>query len=363
MATKRDYYEVLGVPRNASNEEIKKAFRKLAFQFHPDHNRNDGAEELFKEINEAYEVLSDEQKRSSYDRYGRVVDSDWGGFDGFSFGGLGDIFDAFFGGTATAGRGRSPQKGSDLQTKISLTFEDACFGVEKEIEVWRIENCSLCHGFGSKPGTNPEKCPSCNGNGQVRRTHQSLFGQFTQVTTCPNCNGEGTIITDHCPQCKGNGREKVKRKLNVSVPPGVDESYRMRLRGEGQAGVYGGSPGDVYINFSIGSHKYFVREDDDIYFDLPINFAEAALGCTVEVPTLEGNTELKIPSGTQHGKVFNLKGKGVQNINGKGKGNQYVQINVVTPQSLNSTQRRLMEELAKTLPKMDIPDGRQKDDK
>ncbi len=354
MASKRDYYEILGVSRNASNEEIKRAFRKLAFQYHPDHNRNDGAEDLFKEINEAYEVLSDDQKRSSYDRYGRVIDSDWGSFDGFSFGGLGDIFDAFFGGAATASRSRSPQKGSDLQTKVSLTFEEACFGVEKEIEIWRIEKCFLCNGIGAKPGTNPQRCSSCNGNGQVRRTHQSLFGQFTQVTTCPSCNGEGTSIAEPCPQCKGNGREKVKRKIDISIPAGVEESYRMRLRGEGQAGVYGGSPGDVYINFSIGSHKLFVREGNDIHFELPINFAQAALGSDIEIPTLDGSTMLKVPSGTQHGKIFSLKGKGVQSLDGKGKGNQYVKVCVVTPESLDGNQRRLMEELAKTLPAKDL---------
>jgi molecular chaperone DnaJ len=358
MAIKRDYYETLGISRNASNEEIKRAFRKLAFQYHPDHNSDDGAEESFKEINEAYEVLSDEQKRNSYDRYGRVIDSDLGGFDGFSFGGLGDIFDAFFGGATTATRGRSPQRGSDLQAKISLTFEEACFGTEKEIEILRIENCSLCHGIGAKPGTNPQKCDSCNGNGQVKRTQQSLFGQFVQVTTCPNCNGDGTKITDPCPQCKGNGREKAKRKLNITVPAGVDESYRMRLRGEGQGGIYGGTPGDVYINFSIGSHKLFVREGNDIHFGLPINFAQAALGCTVEVPTLNGNTTLKIPSGTQHGKTFTLKDKGVPRIDGKGRGNQYVKAFVVTPQSLNGNQRRLMEELSKTLPEAGVSDIR-----
>jgi molecular chaperone DnaJ len=355
MRAEKDYYEVLGVPRNASAEEIKKAFRKLAFQCHPDHNHSPEAEEKFKEINEAYEVLCDDEKRASYDRFGRVGMSDWtNGFDNFGFGGFGDLFDAFFGGATTTSRQRAPKKGSDLQVKVKLTFNEMVFGTEKEIELSRVESCSVCHGVGSKPGTNPQKCPDCNGTGQVRRTQKSLFGQFVQVGTCSRCNGEGTQITDPCPECQGNGRVKAKRKLSVTIPAGVDENYRMRLSGEGQAGIYGGSSGDVYIVFDIEPHEFFVREGNDILCELAINFAQAALGGNVEVPTVDGVTTLKIPSGTQHGKVFQLKGKGVPRVDGRGKGDQLVQIRIITPDSLDEKQKKLFEELAKTLPQPEV---------
>jgi molecular chaperone DnaJ len=355
MPTEKDYYDLLGVPRNANIEQIKKAFRKLAFQYHPDHNKEPEAEQKFKEVKEAYEVLCDEEKRTCYDRYGRVVSSDWpGGADSFGFGGFGDIFEAFFGGTATATKRRAPTKGSDLQAKLTLTFEEAIFGAEKEFELWRIENCTVCHGIGSKPGSSPQKCPECNGSGQVRRTQQSLFGHFVQVGTCSRCDGQGTYITDPCPECNGEGRVKMKRKLTVTVPPGVDESYQMRLSGEGQAGIYGGSPGDIYVGFSIKSHEFFVRRGNDIACEMAINFAKAALGGNVEVPTLEGFNTLKIPAGTQNGHVFRLKGKGVAHIDGKGRGDQLIEIKIVTPQNLDEKQRRLFEELAETLSQPEI---------
>ena len=358
MPTNRDYYEILGVPRNASDEEIKKAFRKLAFQYHPDHNNEAEAEEKFKEINEAYEVLSDAKKRASYDRYGRVATADWFGFEDVGFGGLGDIFDAFFGATTARTQRRSPQKGADLRANLTLSFEEAVFGAEKEFEILRIENCSICHGLGSQPGTNPQKCPDCNGNGEVRRVQQSLFGRFVHTATCPHCKGEGIIINNPCRQCKGSGKERVKRKLTVTVPPGIDESYQMRLSNEGDAGKYGASPGDVYVNFSVKPHKFFVRKDFDIFYELPINFAQAALGDDLEVPTLDGKTTLKIPAGTQNGKTLRIKGKGVPRFHGRGKGDQLVIIRVVTPQSMNANQRRLLEELAKTLPAATIPEGK-----
>ena len=362
MAIKRDYYEVLGVSRDASGEQIKKAFRKLAFQYHPDYNSGSDAEDKFKEINEAYQVLSDSEKRAQYDRYGRVSDANWqGGFEDFGFGGLGDIFDAFFGGaTATRAR-RSPKKGADLKTEISLTFEEAAFGTDKEIELWRVETCSVCHGVGASPGTQPEKCPECNGSGQVRRVSQSIFGRFVQVVGCPRCNGEGTIITEYCPQCKGDGRQKVKRKIAVKVPAGVSEDHPMRIRGEGSAGIYGGGSGDVYVVFTVKPHELFVRDGNDIFCQMDINFAEAALGTTVEVPTLHGDVTLKIPSGTQDGKVFTFKGKGVQRVDGHGKGNQYVGIRVVTPQSLDKEQKKIFEMLAGSLPGAKISDAKHKE--
>jgi molecular chaperone DnaJ len=352
MRSEKDYYDVLGVSRDASAEEIKKAFRKLAFQCHPDHNNDPEATERFKEVNEAYEVLCDSEKRDSYDRYGRVGTS--GGFDSFNFGGFGDIFDAFFGGATTSARSHAPKKGSDLQAHLTLTFEEAVFGIAKEIEVLRVENCSLCRGIGSKPGTNPQKCTDCNGTGQVRRTQESLFGRFVQVNTCSKCRGEGTRIVDPCPECRGDGRVKAKRKLSVTIPAGVDESYRMRLSGEGQAGIYGGQPGDVYIDFNIEPHDIFVREGNDILCELPINVAQAALGGNIEVPTLDGTTMLKIPPGTQNGKVFQLKGKGVSRPDGRNKGDQLIQISIVTPRSLDDKQKKLFEELAKTLPNPEL---------
>ena len=356
MTHNRDYYEILGVSRNASDEEIKKAFRKLAFKYHPDHNNESGAEEKFKEINEAYEVLSDSKKRASYDRYGNVATADWFGFEDIGLGGLGDIFDAFFGATTARAQHRSPQKGADLRANLTLSFEEAVFGMEKQLEISRIENCSVCQGLGSQPGTNPQKCPSCNGNGEIRRTQQSLFGRFVHTAICPHCKGEGIVINNPCRQCKGSGKERIKRKLTVTVPPGIDESYQMRLSNEGDAGRYGGPPGDIFINFSVKPHKFFVRKGFDIFYELPVNFAQAALGDTLEVPTLDGKTTLKIPQGTQNGKVFHIKGKGIPRLHGRGKGDQMVTIRVITPQSMDANQRRLFEELARTLPSAKMPE-------
>ncbi|MBM3155315.1 MAG: molecular chaperone DnaJ [Chloroflexi bacterium] len=352
MPRNKDYYEILGIPRGASEEEIKKAYRKLAFQHHPDHNRSDEAGDKFKEINEAYEVLCNAEKRAQYDRYGRVLGSDWSGFDEFTFGGLGDIFDAFFGGATTTARRRAPRKGNDLRTSLDLSFKEAIFGTQKEIEIWRVENCHACHGIGCEPGTNPQKCPSCNGSGQVRRVQQSIFGRFTHTATCSQCHGEGSVITQPCHKCKGNGKQKAKRKLTVTIPAGIDENYQMRLGGEGDAGTYGGSAGDLYINFSIGNHNLFQRRGYDIFCELPINFAQAALGDEIEVPTIDNSTTtLKVPAGAQESKIFRIKGKGVPRLDGKGRGDQLVAIHVVTPQSLNEKQRRLFEELSQTLPK------------
>lgn len=359
MAIKRDYYEILGVPRGASDEEIKKAFRRLAFQYHPDHNKQPGAEEKFKEVNEAYEVLSDPEKRANYDRYGQVTAPGWPGFEGFDFGGFGDIFEAFFGGATTTAQ-RVPQRGADLKVRLDISFEEAVFGGQREVEVWRTEVCPLCHGLGSQPGTNPLKCPNCRGTGQVRQTQQSIFGRFVNVTTCQRCQGQGTIITHPCSQCRGTGRDKVRRKLSVNIPHGVDEGYELRLTGEGEVGLYGGAPGNLYVVLSVRPHPLFERDGDNIIFELPINFAQAALGAEIEVPTLDGTAVLRIPPGTQHGKVFRLKGKGVPHFDGKGRGDQLIKVKVITPTSLDEKQRRLFEELAKTLPHPKLP--REKED-
>lgn len=354
MAIKRDYYEILGVSRKATDEEIKKAFRRLAFQYHPDHNKQPGAEEKFKEINEAYEVLSDPEKRANYDRYGQAMAPGWTGFEGFDFGGLGDIFESFFGGTATTTQ-RVPQKGADLRTRLVISFEEAVFGSQKEIEIEHTEVCSLCHGLGSQPGTNPQKCPNCNGTGQVRHVQQSLFGRFVNITTCHRCHGQGTVITNPCSQCRGTGRHRVKRKLEVNIPAGVDESQQLRLTGEGEAGFFGGPSGNLYIDLSVRPHQFFQRDGDDILYELPINFAQAALGAEIEVPTLDGRTVLSIPAGTQHGKLLRLKGKGIPHLDGRGRGDQLIKISVVTPKSLDGKQRKLFEELAKILPQPKLP--------
>jgi len=356
MSTKRDYYEVLSVARNATDEEIKRAFRKLAFKYHPDHNRNDGAEEMFKEVNEAYEVLSDPDKRSAYDRFGHgSTEGLFGrGFEGFDFGGFGDIFDAFFGRTTTATR-QAPQRGTDLHYGITINLEEAAFGCEKEIDISRTENCSLCHGIGSKPGSQPSRCPNCNGTGQMRRVQQSIFGRFTNITTCSQCHGEGRIITEPCPQCRGTGKEKQKRNIPVKIPAGVDNGSQMRLSGEGQAGLRGGPSGDLYITLSVLQHEFFTRHGDNILCELPVNFAQAALGAEVEVPTLEGKTKLKIPAGSQTGKIFRLKAKGIPHLRRGGRGEQLVILVVVTPDSLSKSQRQLFQELANSLNGANMP--------
>jgi len=356
MSSKRDYYETLGVDRSATEQEIKRAFRKLAFKYHPDHNHGHGAEERFKEVNEAYEVLSDPDKRATYDRFGHGgAEGVWGrGFDGFDFGGFGDIFDAFFGGTATATR-QAPRRGADLQYGITITFEEAAFGCEKEINISRTENCSLCYGAGSKPGTQPSRCPDCNGTGQVRRVQQSIFGRFTNITTCSRCHGEGRIITEPCPQCRGIGKEKRQRSIPVRIPAGVDDGSQIRLSGEGEAGTRGGSPGDLYITLSVEQHEIFVRDGDNILYELPVNFAQAALGAEVEIPTLDGKTKLKVPAGSQTGTVFRLRGKGIPHLRRNGRGDQLVMLVVVTPASLTEKQRQLFQELAGSFSSANMP--------
>jgi len=356
MPTKRDYYDILGVGRNATDEEIKKAFRKLAFQYHPDHNHGDGAADRFKEINEAYEVLSDSDKRAAYDRFGHGgAEGLFGrGFEGFDFGGFGDIFDAFFGGVGTATR-QAPQRGADLHYNLTITFEEAVFGCEKEISVSRIENCSLCQGVGSKPGSQPVRCPNCNGTGQVRRAQQTIFGRFVNTTTCSQCHGEGRIITEPCPQCRGTGREKRQRNIMVKIPAGVNDGSQLRLSGEGEAGLRGGSQGNLYITLSVLPHKFFTRDGDNLLYELPINFAQAALGTEVEVPTLDGKVKLGLPAGSQTGKVFRLKGQGVPHLHRSGRGDQLVTLLVVTPESLTKKQRQLFEELASSFGPENMP--------
>jgi molecular chaperone DnaJ len=360
MATKRDYYEILGVERSASDEDIKKAFRKLAFKYHPDHNVEDRAGEAFKEINEAYEVLSDQEKRAAYDRYGHTgAQNGMGrGFEGMDFGGFGDIFDAFFGGAATTTH-QGPQQGADQKAELTITFEEAAFGAEKKFRVYRVEHCSVCRGSGSKPGVDPVRCGTCGGTGQVRRVQQSIFGRFTNITTCTTCHGTGVNIKEPCPQCRGSGRERVEREINVRIPAGVENNSQVVMRGEGDSGSRGGPSGNLYINISVKPHEFFVRRGDDIVYELPINFVQAALGDEVEAPGLVGKTKIKIPPGSQTGRLFRLKGQGISHLNRSGRGDQLVLLLVLTPESLNDKQKQLLKELAGSLTADNIP-GREK---
>jgi molecular chaperone DnaJ len=355
MATehKQDYYDVLGVPRTASADELKKAYRRLAMQYHPDRNKDAGAEARFKQINEAYEVLSDQEKRTMYDRFGHAATSGEGpfarGFDGFGFGGLGDIFDAFFGGAQSRSQ-RGPARGADIRRSISLSFEEAVFGVEREFEVQTAEICSACNGLRAEPGTEPKRCPGCNGTGEVRRTQQSIFGQFVNVTMCDRCRGEGRIVETPCKHCRGLGREKRKRKLSVKIPAGVDSGSQMRLTGEGEIGNNGGPRGNLYLQITVKPHDVFRRDEDDLLLDLDLNFAQAALGDQVGVPTIDGEPhELRIPAGTQTGELFIVKAKGVPHLRGGGRGDMIVRANVVTPRALSKEQKDLLKRLAESM--------------
>ena len=355
---KRDYYEILGVPRNASEEEIKKSFRRLALEYHPDRNKSDGASERFKEISEAYQVLADSKRRADYDRFGHagLGSNSARGFDGFDvFGGFGDIFDAFFGGTGSR-TWTSAHRGADLQHLLTISFEQAIFGVEKEIEVRRSEVCGHCRGNRSEPGSAPATCSNCGGTGEVRRSHQSLFGQFVQVTACGRCGGEGRVITQPCSRCKGRGTETRTRKLAVGIPAGIESGTQIRLGGEGEPGSLGGPPGDLYVSVRARSHAVFQRDGNNILLRQPINIAQASLGATVMVPTLEGDREFVIPAGTESGDVVRLKGLGVPHVgNKRHRGDQLVGIAVETPKSLTDHQRKLLQELGETL---DVDDSK-----
>lgn len=349
MTVKRDYYEVLGLNRNATEEDLKKAFRKLAFQFHPDHNKDTGAEDKFKELNEAYEVLSNPEKRATYDRFGHVTGNGWTerGYGDVGFGGLGDIFETFFGGAASTSS-RVPRQGTDISIEITLSFEDAAFGAEREVEIKRIEKCSLCMGLGSKPGTKPARCPVCKGTGNVRRAQRSVFGSFVNIAVCDKCEGEGTIITDPCIQCRSTGREILTRKLKVSIPAGIEDGSQIRLSNEGNMGKHGGPPGNVYILVHVQEHTFFKREGDDIILDFPLNISQAALGYEVEIPTLNDKEKLRIPAGIQSGKIIRMREKGIPHLQRSGRGDLLVRVNITVPKNLSDKQRNLLEELAQT---------------
>jgi molecular chaperone DnaJ len=352
--TQRDLYEVLGVARSATADELKKAYRKLAMQYHPDRNSAADAADRFKEVNFAYEVLSDQARRERYDRFGHAgIDSAAGGpqgFEGFgNFDGFGDIFDAFFGGTRGGRRRSGPARGADLRVSLDLDFEEAVFGTEKEITYKRAENCSECHGTGAAPGTEPEVCGSCNGSGEVRRAQQSIFGQFVNVATCGRCKGEGRVISSPCVQCRGAGIERRDRNIKVTVPRGVDNGSQIRLSGEGESGPRGGQPGNLFVVLNVRKHAAFERVEDHILYELPVNIAQAALGATLSIPTLDGETDVEVPAGTQSGDDFILRGHGVPHLRGSGRGDMIIRATVVIPDELSDEQRELLEKLAETM--------------
>lgn len=354
MSTKRDYYEILGIDRNASAEDIKRAYRRMVKQFHPDIYKGADADDKIKEINESYEVLSNPEKRGAYDRFGHAgVQGVGGGPGAAGFPDIGDIFEEFFGGGFGGGFRRGPQRGpvrgADLRYNLSIDFEEAVFGVEKDIEVTREETCPRCHGNGAEPGTDPIRCPSCNGAGEVRQRQQTILGTFVNVTTCPRCRGEGEVVTTPCSECKGDRLVKATRKLRVKIPKGVDDGTRIRLPGEGAPGTRGGSNGNLYVFITVKPHKIFQRYEDDILLELPINIAQAVLGADVEAPTLDGPKVMKIPAGTQPGKVLRLRGLGVPHLRRNGRGDMLVTINVRIPAELTAEQRDLFEQLGDTL--------------
>lgn len=352
MTSTRDYYEILSVTRNASADEIKRSFYKLARQYHPDVNKEADASVRFKEINEAYQVLSDPDKRASYDRFGKAGVSG-NGFDGGGFQDvpLNDIFESIFGagfGGRTRTR-RGPQPGAHLKTTLTLEFEEAVFGADKEISVPRLETCNSCKGSGAEPGTAPTRCPQCRGTGEVRRATQSIFGQFINVAPCPRCNGEGEIIASPCHECGGQKRVQVMRKLVVKVPAGVDEGTQIRLQAEGESGTNGGPSGHLYVQIAIKPHPQFERDNQDLLYTLPLNIAQASLGDEVTVPTLDGDEQLKIPAGTQYGKTFRIKNKGVPNLKRSGRGDLIVTTKVDVPTHLSEKQKALLREFARTI--------------
>jgi molecular chaperone DnaJ len=358
MPPPRDYYEVLGVPRNASEQEIKSAYRRLALKHHPDRNPgNREAEERFKEAAEAYGVLGDPEKRRRYDTYGHagLGAAAGAGFDPTIFADFSDILGDFFGFGDVFGRRRGPRRGSDLRYNLDLTFEEAVFGTETQIRIPRAETCSACSGSGAAPGTKPTACPTCRGSGQV--TFQQGF--FSVARTCSHCRGSGRIVTEECRACQGTGQVSAERTLQIKIPPGVDTGSQLRIGGEGEAGALGGPPGDLYVVLRVEEHPFFRREGAQLLCEVPVSVPQAALGATLEIPTPDGGrTKLAVPEGTQTGTVLRLKGQGVPQLGGRGRGDLHVLVRVVVPKHLTSEQRKLFEQLAKTLP---VPDLKDKD--
>jgi len=367
MADKKDYYEVLGITKNATDDEIKKAYRKLARKYHPDLNHDDpkAAEAKMKEINEAYDVLKDKEKRAQYDQFGHAAFSGGGYghgggtytnvnmedfeniFSGMGGGGFSDIFEQFFGGgghTRTRQQKRGPERGADLRYDLAIAFEEAAFGKEMSIKVPRFEPCEECGGTGAKKGTTPDECPDCHGTGMRQTTTRTPFGVIANTRPCEKCRGTGQIIKNPCGHCHGVGKVKVERDIKINIPKGVDEGQRLRISGGGQAGERGGQPGDLYVYIRIKPHKIFSREGTSVYCEMPISFVQATLGAKVEAPTIDGKIELTIPEGTQSGTVLKIAGKGIPKLRGEGRGDEFVKIKVLTPKNLTSRQKKLLRE-------------------
>lgn len=353
---KRDYYEVLGVDKNASEADIKSAFRKLAKKYHPDVSKEENAAEKFKEAQEAYAILSDPQKRKQYDQFGHSAFNNNGsggfsGFEGFDFGNVSDIFDDLFEGMGfSTGRGRarnanSPKKGADVLHRMTIDFEEAVYGTKKDIKIDVEEECEECHGKG---GFNSQTCSECHGNGTITQEQRTMFGSFLTKTTCPYCKGTGTTFEKNCSSCHGRGKVTNHKTITITVPAGIDNDNRLRVAGKGGTGSNGGPNGDLYIEFKVREHEFYKRADDDIYIELPLTITEATLGAKKEIPTLYGNVDLTIPSGTQNAEKMRLRGKGVQNVNTKRKGDMYVITKVIIPEKLDRNQKKLFEELSMT---------------
>jgi molecular chaperone DnaJ len=351
MATKRDYYEVLGVPRDASDEEIKRSYRRAAQRHHPDIDSSDGAETRFKELNEAYRVLSDRQRRTAYDMFGHsgVDAASAGGFEGGfggGFGPFGDIFDAFFGGTPAGTRGRRRVvAGADLRYDLTIDFAEAVSGVTREITFPTLVRCTVCDGSGAEPGSEPEKCPECNGTGEKRRVSQTILGQMVNITACPRCAGEGRIVSKPCAACRGDGRVREQRTIKVEVPAGIDSGQRIAIEGQGEAGPRGGPPGDLYVAVTVREHAELLRRGTELYYELPVTFSQAALGATVEIPTVEGTEPMEVPAGTQSGTELRLRGRGVPRLRNAGRGDLHVIVTVVVPPKPSKRERELLKEL------------------
>lgn len=347
--TRRDYYEVLAIERGANVDEIKRAYRRLARQYHPDVNRESGAEERFKEINEAYEVLSDDDKRAAYDRFGHAGVNGGAGaspFGGFDFS---DIFDSFFGGGRSAASPSAPMRGDDLRAAVTLTFAEAVFGAEKEISVTQQDTCPACHGTRMEGGKQPETCPKCSGSGQIRRMQNTILGQFMTATTCDRCGGEGVLVTEPCTTCHGAGRVRTTKNLSVSIPAGIDDGMQIRIAGQGDAGYRGGPPGNLYVMARVLADSVFRRDGTTIHMTLPVNIAQLALGAEVEVQTVDGVPErVTIPAGTQTGETFRIRGKGVPDLRSSRRGDQVVTMRVETPTELTDEQRELLRQLAQS---------------
>lgn len=351
MAEKRDYYEVLGINKGASEDEIKKAFRSMSKKYHPDLNPgNKEAEEKFKEVNEAYQVLSDQDKKAKYDRFGHAgVDPNFGagsgGFNGagFDFGDIfGDIFGGGFGGFGGGQRRNGPQRGRDIRQVIDITFEEAAFGCKKKMNIQSQEKCDTCGGSGAKPGTTAKTCQRCHGTGQIQTQQRTILGYMTNITTCPDCHGEGKIISDPCRDCRGTGKVRKTKTVEVQIPAGIDSGQTIQLSGQGEAGSKGGPNGDFLLSVRVRPHPIFTREGNSVYMEMPITFVQAALGATVQIPTLDGAVEFNIPEGTQTGSKFRLKGRGIPYLRSKSRGDQFVTVTVEVPRNLTSKQKELL---------------------